>query len=82
MSAALERRIASYVADAREDWEQLTYLHVAAKKFVDQMHLLDVTLCDAGCGEDLQGVVETLKPRSWEQVRQAAEDKARDRETW
>lgn len=39
-----------------------------------------VTLCDAGSGVDLRGVVESLKPRGVEYVRAAAEEVARDRE--
>jgi hypothetical protein len=75
-----ERRINECVADALEDREELSRWYALGLRLLLRLHEDRVTLCDAGCGIDLQGIVESLKPWSVEEVRRVAEEVARDRE--
>lgn len=76
----VQRRIDECVMDALDDREALSRWYAEGLRLLLRLHEDRVTLCDAGCGVDLQGLVESLKPWSEEEVRKVAEEVARDRE--
>jgi hypothetical protein len=75
-----QRRIDECVMDALDDRAELLLWYADGLRLLRRLHEDRVTLCDAGCGIDLQGVVESLKPHDVEKVVAAAEEVARDRE--
>lgn len=76
----VEARVAECIADALADRLEILAWYEQGLRVLMRLHEDRVTLCDAGCGIDIQGTVESMKPLSEDEVRKFAEEVARDRE--
>jgi hypothetical protein len=80
LSHAARKRINECIDDSLEDRLEILAWYEQGLRLLLRLHEDRVTLCDAGCGVDIQGIVESVKPWSVEEVRRVAEEVARDRE--
>lgn len=77
-SPATERRIEEVVAGAEEDRLALLKWWLDGVEMFSNMHEKRITLCDAGCGIDLEGIIRDLTPHDDAAVEKHAREVAAD----